>query len=144
MTGLVRHISHLMRQASGHAVASFAAVMLGVTAHPCAAQGPVADMRDALYAAITAPGGRYSGELRGDYATFVRTQLKTTSAVNVAVTTLRVFPQPGCRRLRAIVTAPGVTWRDQAGQQQSFSFTYEMNLCADGRAPQPQDDQKVQ
>lgn len=95
------------------------------------------DIHDAMFAALLSEQGVYKGELKGDLAAMLQQKLKTTAPVFVDVTTVRTFAQQGCKRLRADITVPGFTWKDQkTGVENSFSYRYEMNLCPDGSPPE--------
>lgn len=95
-----------------------------------------ADIHDAFFSALRSEQGSYQGELKGDFGAFVRQKLSTTAPVYVAVSTVRAFKQKGCKRLRADITVPDLTWKDaKSGAINSFSYRYEMNLCPDGTPP---------
>jgi hypothetical protein len=94
------------------------------------------DIHDAMFAALRSQQGAYTSELKGDFAALVQQKLNTSAPVFVAVSTVRAFKQQGCKRLRADVTVPDLTWEDpKTGAQNSFSYRYEMNLCPDGSPP---------
>jgi hypothetical protein len=94
------------------------------------------DMHDAFMAALHSSEGGYKGELRGDFAAFVREKLNTSSSVFVDVQVVRVFKQVGCKRLQAKITVPDVKWQDKkTGNDILFSYEYAMNLCSDGGPP---------
>jgi len=101
-----------------------------------AAHAQQSDIHDAMYAALRSDQGVYKGELKGDFAALVHQKLNTSAPVFVAVSTVRAFKQQGCKRLRADITVPDLTWKDpKTGVQNSFSYRYEMNLCPDGSPP---------
>lgn len=75
-------------------------------------------------------------QLNDAVAESLRRQLKTSSAVFAEVTALKTYRQPGCKRLRIVITAPAAVATDPAtGKPHSFKFTQEMDTCADGSAP---------
>lgn len=94
------------------------------------------DMRDAMFAALKSPSGTYQGKLDGVFGDLMRKEMGSNADIFVNVTTVRAFKQTGCKRLRAMLSAPDVKWNDtKTGQPQSFSFGYEMNVCEDGSPP---------
>lgn len=112
-------------------VLAVAAGLVGMSAH-----AQQADMREALFAGLKSEQGTYKGQLKGDFAALVHKTLKTTAPVYVAVSTVREFKQQGCKRMRADISVPEVTWRDaKTGVQNSFQYRYEMNLCPNGGPP---------
>jgi len=97
-----------------------------------------ADIHDAFFHALQSPAGVYKGELKGDLATYLQRQAKTTVPVLISVTTLKTFDQPGCKRLQGEISMPGYTWKDaKTGAINSFSYKMAMNLCPDGSGPMP-------
>lgn len=115
---------------------SMLSVVAGLALAAQAAHAQQSDIHDAMYAALRSEQGTYKGELKGDFAALVHQKLNTTAPVFVAVSTVRAFKQQGCKRLRADITVPDVTWKDpKTGVQNSFSYRYEMNLCPDGSPP---------
>ncbi len=99
------------------------------------AQAPL-DLFDALMGAMNAPTGSYQTQIQGKMADYLRGALHANSALFVDVSTVSALPQEGCKRLRAKVTGPGLQAPNtQTGVLTPVTFTMEINLCADGRAP---------
>lgn len=95
------------------------------------------DIHDAFFSALRSESGSYEGELKGDFAAQVHKMANKAAPVFVRIKTIRVFKQPGCKRLKAEITAPEISWVDtKTGAAQSFSYIFEMNLCPDGMPPE--------
>lgn len=87
----------------------------------------------AMIEAIDAPGGRVAGILRGQIADQFATTTKSSSPVEIEVTTLKTFKQDGCRRLNVVLKQANVPTTD--GKTTDFAIAYGINLCRDGSPP---------
>jgi len=75
-------------------------------------------------------------ELKDAMADYVRRATQSKSPVFADISAIKDFPQPTCKRLQVLLTAPGVVVQDkESGKSVPFSFRYEMNLCANGYPP---------
>lgn len=78
-------------------------------------------------------------ELRDAMGDYVRKTTNSNSPVYAEVSAVKDFPDPTCKRLQVLVTAPGVVGTEKAtGKPLPFSYRYEMNLCANGYPPTKQ------
>ena len=82
-----------------------------------------------MKAAINAPDGRASGVLDDAVAGMISRTTGKAAPVAARIETVRVFRQAGCRRLKATLSQPVHGQLDRV-------FSFEMNLCRDGSAPQ--------
>lgn len=89
--------------------------------------------KTAMLEAIDAPGGRASGILRGPVADQFASGTKSTSPVEIEVTTLNSFKQEGCKRLNVRLKQANVPTKD--GRMTEFGVDYGINLCRDGSPP---------
>jgi len=83
--------------------------------------------------AIDAPDGRASGVLRGPIADQFAATTRSTSPVEIDVTTLHGFRQEGCKRLNVRLKQANVPAKD--GKSAEFGIDYGVNLCRDGSPP---------
>jgi len=83
--------------------------------------------------AIDAPGGLVSGILLGPIAEQFAGTTKSTSPVEIEVTTLQSFKQEGCKRLNVRLKQANVPTKD--GKSAEFGIDYGVNLCRDGSPP---------
>ena len=110
------------------------AALAGACAH---AQNGAGDMRDAMYAGLSAPNGEYRCELQGVTGDVIRKTTNTRGPVYAHVKVVRTFQNPECKRLKSTISAPEAQWVDaKTGQKQVFSYTFFMNLCPDGSPPE--------
>lgn len=78
-------------------------------------------------------------ELKDAMGDYVRKATNSNSPVYADVSVIKDFPEPTCKRLQVLVTAPGAVLTDKAtGKSLPFSYRYEMNLCANGYPPPKQ------
>lgn len=89
--------------------------------------------KTAMLEAINAPDGRASGILRGSIADQFASGTKSTSPVEIEVTTLKSFRQEGCKRLNVRLKQANVPTTD--GKMTGFGIDYGINLCRDGNPP---------
>jgi hypothetical protein len=70
---------------------------------------------------------------------YVRKTTNSNSPVYADVSVIKDFPEPTCKRLQVLITAPdGVLTEKTTGKSIPFSYRYEMNLCANGYPPPKQ------
>lgn len=94
----------------------------------------VQDARPLLMAAIDAPGGDAHGTLVGGVADSITQRFGGTSPIQIDVSTLRRYAQPGCSRLQVRFWQDGVQLPGApAPRRQSLDFG--LNYCRDGQAP---------
>jgi hypothetical protein len=94
----------------------------------------VDDLRSLLVAAIDSPSGEASAELTGEVISAISSRFKTASPLQVHVTTLRRYKQPGCSRLNVRLSQEGVQL-PQATSPQTRMLDVGMNYCRDGNPP---------
>lgn len=87
----------------------------------------------AMIKAIDAPDGRVSGILRGPIADQFAMTTKSSSPVEIEVTTIKSFKQEGCKRLNVRLKQANVPTQD--GKTTEFGIDYGINLCRDGSPP---------
>jgi hypothetical protein len=98
----------------------------------------VDDLRSLLVAAIDSPSGEASAELTGEMISAISARFKAASPLQVHVTTLRRYKQPGCSRLNVRLSQEGVQL-PQAASPQARSLDVGMNYCRDGNPPESLD-----
>lgn len=87
----------------------------------------------AMLEAIDSPSGRVQGILRGAIADQFASITKSTSPVEIEVTTIKKFKQDGCRRLNVRLKQANVQTKD--GKTTDYGIDYGINLCRDGSPP---------
>jgi hypothetical protein len=95
----------------------------------------VAEVKPLLIEAIDSSDGEAHGQLVGEVVDAIGRQFRTSSPVNVDVTTLVRYAQEGCRRLSVLIWQENVRLRPEApGTRQSVEFG--INYCRTGLPPQ--------
>lgn len=95
---------------------------------------PTQETRALMVAAIDAPDGRAQGTLTGPLADAVRTRFNAAGPIEVEVTTLRRYAQPGCRRLNVRFMQVGVRLPG-ASAPRAQTVDFGINYCRDGAPP---------
>ncbi len=93
----------------------------------------VEDLRPLLVRAIDAPGGTSTGILAGSLAQVLRSHLISTDPLRVDVTTLKVYREPGCKRLNVQFRQSNVKLGNDPPVDRELAF--QLNYCRDGRPP---------
>jgi hypothetical protein len=93
------------------------------------ASAQAASLGALMKSAINASDGRALGVLDDPVAGLIAKTTGSATQVSARIETVRVFPQAGCRRLKATLRQP------VSGQPEAV-FMFEMNLCRDGTVPQ--------
>ena len=114
--------------------------MLGVCAVTCAgtveAAAPATDFRSLFTKVIDAPGGVVKTELHGPLLQKVQSEVHTDARVFVEVRAIQVLPQPGCKRLKVIFSAPESRLPTKDGGTAPLDGVgFEVNMCRDGNPP---------
>jgi len=108
--------------------------LLSASAALAAPAREVTDLRALWMSAIDSPDGRASGVFVSPEAKAIASQMKTTSPLQVQVTTIRTYAQDGCRRLQMTITAENAVVGPSAGPRNQ-DLVYAFNYCRDGRPP---------
>lgn len=112
-----------------------AAAMIACTATPWAQDDiPAQEIRALMVAAIDAPSGQARGTLTGPLSDAMRTRFKASGPIEVEVTTLRRYAQPGCRRLNVRFSQVGVMLSG-ASTPRAQTVEFGINYCRDGSPP---------
>jgi hypothetical protein len=93
----------------------------------------VEDLRPLLVQAIDAPGGTSTGILAGPLAQVLRSRAISSDPLQVNVTTLKVYREPGCKRLHVQFRQSNVTLGNEPPVDRELAF--QLNYCRDGRPP---------
>lgn len=119
---------------TGSLLARCVAAILGAATPFCVnATAEYWSPKAAMIEAIDAPGGRATGVLRGPIADQFVMTTKSTSPVEIEVTTIKSFKQEGCKRLNVRLKQANVPTKD--GKTTDFGIDYGINLCRDGSPP---------
>lgn len=97
-------------------------------------RAPVTQFAPLLRAALDAPGGTAHGVLAGLVAAAFKRQFGTGGEIDIDVSTIVRYAQPGCARLRVDVSQEGVKLSAQAAPQRQ-QVRFELNYCSDGLPP---------
>lgn len=92
------------------------------------------DPRDLMVEAIDAPDGSAHGVLKGEMAAAIARGFRTDAPINIDVTTLKRYRQPGCSRLNVAFTQDGVQLPGGLGRQRR-RVDFGIDYCRDGRPP---------
>ena len=95
---------------------------------------PANAIKDLLVRALKSPAGAANGVLPGPPAEYLRAQFATQAPVNIAVTTLNRYVQPGCSRLRVRFSQDGVVLPGESVPKRQF-VQVDLNYCLDGKPP---------
>lgn len=114
-------------------------LLLAATALPAlGGERVLADsLRPLLIAAIDSPQGSAHGTLTGDYAEALKRKFATRAPVEIDVTTEYRFAQPGCSRLKVLMSQAGVVMSAGAAPEDK-KIEFGLNYCRDGAAPRAQ------
>ncbi len=93
----------------------------------------VEDLRPLLIEAIDAADGAARGVLRGPPAEVLRRRGVSSEPLEVEVTTLKVYRQPGCRRLNVRFAQRAVRTGNEPPRDRAMAF--QLNYCRDGQPP---------
>jgi len=93
----------------------------------------VADLRPLLVAAIDATDGAARGVLSGPATEVLRRRGVSSEPLEVEVTTLKVYRQPGCSRLNVHFAQRAVKLGEAPPQDRVMAF--QLNYCRDGQPP---------
>ena len=93
----------------------------------------VEDLRPLLVQAIDAPEGTATGLLAGPLAQVLRSRAISTDPLYVDVTTLKVYRDPGCKRLNVQFRQRNVKLGNEPPADRELAF--QLNYCRDGRPP---------
>ena len=94
----------------------------------------VNDLRLVWLEAIDSPDGRSSAALVSPEARAVSQRVQSPSPLLVDVSTLVVYAQPGCRRLRMTIRAENALV-GRSTQRRDQDWITEFNYCRDGTPP---------
>jgi len=128
-------IPRAVRAARGALVAGAFAIASAMPSAVPAVAGAhvVAELRPLLVAAIDAPDGAARGVLAGPAAEVLRRRGVSAEPLEVEVTTLKVYRQPGCRRLNVHFAQRAVKLGDAPPRDHAIAF--QLNYCRDGQPP---------
>jgi hypothetical protein len=126
------------RRASGNACRSLLAAGIAFCAavgsiHATAGTGVVQDLRPLLLEAIDAADGAARGVLAGPPSEVLRRRGVSSEPLEVEVTTLKVYRQPGCKRLNVRFAQRAVKTGD--GPPKDRAMAFQLNYCRDGQPP---------
>jgi len=93
----------------------------------------VEDLRPLLVEAIDAADGASRGVLGGPPSEVLRRRGVSSAPLEVEVTTLKVYREPGCRRLNVRFAQRAVKTGDRPPQDRAMAF--QLNYCRDGQPP---------
>jgi len=93
----------------------------------------VADLRPLLVAAIDSADGAARGILAGPATEVLRRRGVSGEPLEVEVTTLKVYRQPGCRRLNVHFAQRAVKLGEAPPRDRVIAF--QLNFCRDGQPP---------
>jgi hypothetical protein len=93
----------------------------------------VEGLRPLLIEAIDAADGAARGVLAGPPSEVLRRRGVSSEPLEVEVTTLKVYRQPGCRRLNVRFAQRAVKTGD--GPPQDRAMAFQLNYCRDGQPP---------
>lgn len=116
-------------------LAGCAFAALCVTAQTAPPEERFESIRPLILRALDSPEGRASGILDGPLAQRLRTEFRTAADLQVEVSTLHTFKQPGCKRLSIQMRLPGVIVRMPSGASREFQTDTALNMCRDGNPP---------
>ncbi|MGH7340301.1 MAG: hypothetical protein ACREKH_07405 [Candidatus Rokuibacteriota bacterium] len=93
----------------------------------------VEDLRPLLVEAIDAVDGAARGVLAGPASEVLRRRGVSSDPLEVEVTTLKVYRQPGCRRLNVRFAQRAVRLGEAPPQDRLMAF--QLNYCRNGEPP---------
>jgi hypothetical protein len=93
----------------------------------------VEDLRPLLIEAIDAADGASRGILGGPPSEVLRRRGVSSEPLEVEVTTLKVYRQPGCKRLNVRFAQRAVRTGDRPPQDRAMAF--QLNYCRNGEPP---------
>ena len=95
---------------------------------------PVPDARPVMLAALQAADGTAHGVLTGDVAEAITRHFRASSPIQIDVSTVRRYRQPGCSRLKVLFWQDGVHLPNaKAARRQTIEFG--IDYCLDGLPP---------
>jgi hypothetical protein len=94
----------------------------------------VQDLRHLLIEALDAADGTSRGVLAGPPSEVLRRRGLSSEPLEVEVTTLKVYRQPGCKRLNVRFAQRAVKAGDAPPRDRAMAF--QLNYCRDGQPPQ--------
>jgi hypothetical protein len=83
--------------------------------------------------------GKSQGYITGDIAAMFQKEFKTMRTVEVRAVVIKQFKRKDCKRISVVLEIPGVSMTDKNGKKLDARTTTEINLCADGLPPSPQE-----
>lgn len=95
---------------------------------------PVADPRPLMVQAIDSPAGVAYGRLASGDAAMIAKHFHTQAPINVDVSTLVRYRQPGCSRLSVLFWQDGVVLEPGAAPTRR-TVEFGINYCRDGMPP---------
>lgn len=98
----------------------------------------VSDARTLLLAAIESPDGKAQGVLVGEEAQAITQRFQGKTPIQVEVTTLRRYAQPGCSRLNVRIWQEGVLLPGASSPRRQ-TIDIGINYCRDGQPPRSLD-----
>jgi len=113
------------------------ALLLAGMASLTYAQQPMGtDFKKLFLQALNSPSGKSRTDVTGPMADSIRLQTNSPNARVVAeVDTLKALPQEGCKRLRLIITTPGMLFETPSGSNTPLRIGVMLNICPDGQPP---------
>ncbi|MRV70583.1 hypothetical protein GJ700_02470 [Duganella sp. FT92W] len=90
--------------------------------------------QELMQVAIDAPDGSAQGILTGELASAIGRQFHTTAPLQVQVTTLKRYSQPGCRRLNVAIIQDAVVIPGNSTPENK-RIDFGIDYCRDGSPP---------
>ena len=113
-----------------------AAIAVGASVLPIGATAGarvVEDLRPLLVEAIDAADGASRGVLAGPPSEVLRRRGVSSEPLEVEVTTLKAYRQPGCKRLNVRFAQRAVRSGNAPARDRAIAF--QLNYCRDGQPP---------
>jgi len=113
------------------------ALLLAGMASLTFAQQPIGtDFKKLFLHALNSPSGTSRTDVTGPIAESIRLQTNSPNARVVAeVNTVKDLPQKGCKRLRIVLTTPGMLYEMREGPKAPLKVGALINMCPDGQPP---------
>jgi hypothetical protein len=113
--------------------------LLAAVLHPAAAaeaiaRSPVESPRPLMMAALASADGEAHGVMVGEMADVISRYFQTTSPINIDITTVKRYAEPGCARLAVLFSQEGVLLPGATAPQKKI-VKIGINLCRDGNPP---------
>lgn len=120
-------------------IAAAAGAVWFITGAPVAqAIGAGKELQSLAIEAIDSPSGIAHGIINGPAAAEVARATGSKAPVRVDVSTIKAYPQPGCKRLAFRISQANVMTKQ--GVPTTFRSGFELNICRDGSPLRGADD----